>query len=470
MATTIAKLNIHLGATTAELAHGFSEGIRLTQAFAKNVTGVTSAGGGGGGGSSFASLLGLGGLPGKLAAIATAAATTVFSLAAVNESIHRMDSTAETAANLGATTEELTRLHYAAQLFGSSAEQVDQGLAKMDLKLGQARAGSESAAKAFTDLGLDVDKLANMAPGEAFAEIAGKIDALPTAADKAAAAFEVFGRGGQQLLGVLALGKDGLAQMAAESDFLGQTLSGEQSRAAGQAADALDRMMAAVTGIGNVIVGDFGDDIAFGIDMLTYFLVAIKNIITAAGEVQRGFKESFEFFTGISLQRTGDTEIPKNLAREFNKLAEAEKAATESTKGFEDELKHLADEGRRVTESVRTPLESYEARITQLNLLVTRGAISWETYQRATSKAVEELEKATSSQKTFNAAAAPQIGAVTRNSSAGFSAVFSAIAENQKLLEQAKQQVEQQKAANRRLEEIKRNTAKPAVRVKEVNI
>lgn len=467
MATTIAKLNIHLGTTTAGLQQGFTEGIRLTQAFDSKVKGI-----GGGGGGGLAGLLGIGGgLPGKLAAMATAAAATMFSVQGVQSAIQRMDATAEGAANLGTTTADLTRLHHAAQLAGSSAQGIDQGLAIMEKKLGQARAGSDEAGEAFEKLGLNVNKLANLDPTQAFGEIAEQIDRLPTAADKAAAAFAIFGRSGHQLLGVLNLGKDGLAAMAEESDSLGKTLSGEQAKSAEVAADSIDRFMAAVEGLGNVIVGEFGEEIAVLINFFTTLLQAAQQVVKAFGAII-DLVGAFEVVTGVDLlpKKNAEPKIDPAVASEFAKIGEEEQAAAAATKEFQNELKQMADEGKRVAESVRTPLESYQDRIAHLNLLVNRGAISWETYQRAAAQAAEELDKATTKQKDFNVAATTQIGAVTRFSTAGFSAVHSAVAESSRLEEQARRQVEEQKAANRRLEEIKRNTAKPAVRVKEVNL
>lgn len=81
-----------------------------------------------------------------------------------------------------------------------------------------------------------------------------------------------------------------------------------------------------------------------------------------------------------------------------NRLAE-EKAALEATTAAAKELADAEAERARAAQTVfeqtRTPMESYQARLVELNDLQDRGLISWETYGRAVEQAEAKMERAT---------------------------------------------------------------------------
>lgn len=59
------------------------------------------------------------------------------------------------------------------------------------------------------------------------------------------------------------------------------------------------------------------------------------------------------------------------------------------------EQQQTIEEGKRVFEETRTPLERYEAELAKLNDLLQRGAIDWNTYARALFQAQEKLDETT---------------------------------------------------------------------------
>lgn len=59
------------------------------------------------------------------------------------------------------------------------------------------------------------------------------------------------------------------------------------------------------------------------------------------------------------------------------------------------------EEGRKITEAVRTPLEVYGDTLERLNQLLLDGHIAHQTYERAVTEAQETLEKATKKQNKF---------------------------------------------------------------------
>lgn len=70
--------------------------------------------------------------------------------------------------------------------------------------------------------------------------------------------------------------------------------------------------------------------------------------------------------------------------------------------------KQLAEEGKRVWDDTRTPLEQYQLEIQRLNELVQAGAIDWDTYNRAVKQAQDELEGAKESTDNIASSLASQ--------------------------------------------------------------
>lgn len=86
-----------------------------------------------------------------------------------------------------------------------------------------------------------------------------------------------------------------------------------------------------------------------------------------------------------------------NLSQQLRELEAADKAATEA---LENENR-LKEEGRAVTESLRTEVEIYNDALRRLNELHDMGVISQETYTRGVEKAQKDFEAATEKNNEF---------------------------------------------------------------------
>jgi hypothetical protein len=80
-------------------------------------------------------------------------------------------------------------------------------------------------------------------------------------------------------------------------------------------------------------------------------------------------------------------------AKAAEKIAKADEA---KVKKEEDRIKSLADkmksEAKSLTESLRSPMQVYEAEITRFNEMLAAGAITWDEYGQAVRRARGELE------------------------------------------------------------------------------
>jgi hypothetical protein len=100
---------------------------------------------------------------------------------------------------LGMTYAELSGLKLAGDLAGVGIETIGAAMTKADVAMQKAAGGSKAANAAFATLGLSVDQLQGMSAADRFSAIAESISALPTSAERAAAAVALFGRSGAQL-------------------------------------------------------------------------------------------------------------------------------------------------------------------------------------------------------------------------------------------------------------------------------
>jgi hypothetical protein len=91
-----------------------------------------------------------------------------------------------------------------------------------------------------------------------------------------------------------------------------------------------------------------------------------------------------------------------DLTQQMENLTEATKRQDEAQKQWES----VVAKGAAITESVRTPLESYQETLGELNDALDLGVISQETYSRAHEKAQKSLDEATDKWTVFKDQAA----------------------------------------------------------------
>lgn len=212
---------------------------------------------------------------------AAAAAATAITAKLVSSEMKAIDATAKLAARVGATTEEITGLQHAAELTGSSAEQMGEGLNVLSKRLGEAAQGSGEAANALDALGLNVQELIDKRPGEQMRIIADAMQGLSSQAERNAVASDLFSRANQDLVNTLAEGREGLDRMKEEARELGLTFSNVDARQVEAANDALTRVSSALTGLSRRLTVE-----------LAPVIEAVANRFVAAAKDTGGFRDS----------------------------------------------------------------------------------------------------------------------------------------------------------------------------------
>ena len=186
-----------------------------------------------------------------------------------------IDQTAKVAQRTGIAVEALQGFQVAADLSG--VQNLEGALQKVSVVLGDAAAGSATAQKAFANIGLSVEDLLKLAPEDQFRAVAKAIGDIQNPAAQAAAAVDLFGRSGVELLPLFA---SNLEEIEAQAARLGIVLSQDQTAAVEAMNDALDLVSKTFDGI----IGQVTANLA--------------PVVTALAEEFLSFVESFNGFGG----------------------------------------------------------------------------------------------------------------------------------------------------------------------------
>jgi hypothetical protein len=209
-----------------------------------------------------------------------------------------IDQQSKLAARLGMTLGEFSGLALAGDLAGVSMETIAKAATKADIMFVKASQGSKVAQAAFAGLGLSVDQLGGLSASERFDAIAAAIAKLPTEAQRAAAAVQVFGKSGVDLLPLFSQGAEGIAQAREQAERLGLTLTNAQGQDVEAMNDAFTMAGKAIEGVVNQVVAYLSPAVKEVADTFTNLVGSVggANIGQAIGD---GILRGARFLAGI---------------------------------------------------------------------------------------------------------------------------------------------------------------------------
>lgn len=185
----------------------------------------------------------------KAAAAAIAVGTVM-----VSRQMKVLDSLGKTSDALKIQQERLQALQHVGELTGTSAEQLNTNLERMQRRLGNVARGQGPTKKALEDLGIEMQNLIDLPLDEQLVEVSKVLGNVENAATRASIANDIFGRDGVRMLKMLEQLKDeGLEPTVQELDKLGIALSRTDTAKVEAANDALFRVSEVISGIINKI-------------------------------------------------------------------------------------------------------------------------------------------------------------------------------------------------------------------------
>jgi len=232
---TIGKLAVQITADTSGLDSGLKSAEKSTADFSARMDSLAS---------SLKTIAPL--------AIAAGAAFAFNMARALADSADRLD---ELSQRIGVSVEDLTRLQWAAQMSGASADTLTMALQKLSLNMANSKDPANESAAAFKALGIDISNADGSMRSqlEVMNDVADAFAGFKDGANKTAIAVQLFGRSGAELIPMLNGGSQSIKALAAESDKLGNTLSTKTAKAAAEFNDHLDRMAARASSVAKAI-------------------------------------------------------------------------------------------------------------------------------------------------------------------------------------------------------------------------
>lgn len=221
-------------------------------------------------------------------------------VSSVNSSVDTLN---DFSARTGIGVEALQGYSLAAKLAGVDTEQFGAAVQKLAVNIGKATPG-DALDKSLRAINLSVQELRALAPEDQFSAIGNAISQLPTAADRAAAAVEIFGKQGAALAPLFREGAASLEELKAKAERLGIIVSETQVNNVADMNDAFDLVRATIEGIVGQVIGNLAPAVT---DVTNQFLQFVESWSGAQGEGGTGIANAItdvllrgaEYFAGI---------------------------------------------------------------------------------------------------------------------------------------------------------------------------
>lgn len=191
-----------------------------------------------------------------LAGTAMAGAATAAGLGLValtKASMENIDAVSKAASKLGIHTASLQAMAQVADEAGVSLNSLAGSMAKMQNNIASLRDGTAAQVEAFKRLSLGIDDLQNLGADDQFALIAERIALLQDPTEKTAAAMDIFGKSGTDLMAMFDGYAASLDNVNRYQRQFGIQVSDAMGKKVEAANDAMGRLTGTAAGLGNVL-------------------------------------------------------------------------------------------------------------------------------------------------------------------------------------------------------------------------
>lgn len=208
-----------------------------------------------------------------------------------------VDAMNDLAQRTGMGVEALQALQMAGRLSG--VDDVTGAVQKLAVAIGQAADSGNT--DAFTKLGINFAELQAMAPEEQFRAVQAAIAALPTPAERAAAAVAIFGKAGVELLPLM---NENLKEIEERMRRLGAVVGADQVEAIDEMNDSLAMVRAMFDGIIGQVVGNLAPIVTALSEELMALVESFNSASGSGGEgianvITEALLDIAEYFAGI---------------------------------------------------------------------------------------------------------------------------------------------------------------------------
>lgn len=153
----------------------------------------------------------------------------------------------EMSQRIGISVESLARLDKMAMLCGSTIEEFESAITRMQRSLEQAAQGGAQQTAALQRLGLSISSLKSLSPEQQFLTVAKAMGDVSDQAERVALTMTLFGRTGTTLLPFFNEGAEGIQNLEDRISSLGGVISSDAAAAFGELNDSLDILKSTMT-------------------------------------------------------------------------------------------------------------------------------------------------------------------------------------------------------------------------------
>jgi len=350
---TIASLNVNLGMNTAKFSAGAKKSTNDLKSLASSsnftaiASGITA------------------GVAASQAVISTASHYASALRDMVLEQVELVDAADELAQSLGTDVTQLSRLQFATEQTGGSAEALASSLQKMNVNLGKA-AGGGAAAKPIEKLGLNIQALLDLDPAKRFEEIAERIRGIDNDAEQAAAAQAIFGKSAAGIINTIRAGKTTLQSFQEQSDLIGNTISAIDAEKLGQIDNEMKKLEASMSGAARTLSTELAPAIIDNLNLATAAIVEARKQLeslrntSVADSTLSGLKVLNQLFNpvGIGELVTSAGELAERTSVTAENLKTVQTNAAGASKSFNDMLDN-ADDFEKLIDKLTADIEHF---------------------------------------------------------------------------------------------------------------
>jgi hypothetical protein len=213
------------------------------------------------------------------------------------------DSFNDLSARTGIGVEALQGYSLAAKLAGVDTAEFGAAVQRLGVTIGKATPG-DNLDKSLRAINLSVAQLRGLAPEQQISAIGEAISGLPTAADRAAAAVEIFGKQGAALAPLFREGAASIEELRDRAERLGIIVDETQLNNIGEMNDAFDLARATVEGIAGQVIGNLAPAVTAVVDQFLEFIEAFEGAEGTGGSgianaISKVLFEGAEFLAGV---------------------------------------------------------------------------------------------------------------------------------------------------------------------------
>lgn len=334
----------------------------------------------------------------------------------VREQFVEIDALGKSAGKIGIAADELAALRHAGEQFsGAQADQVDDAIKELRLRIAEAEmTGTGAAFDAMNQMGLNIGELAAMAPVEQFKAVAAAINESATAGERLFLAEEMMGDAGSVLMETLAKGPEELQEAFDWAQKFGLALSDAQVQGVETMNASLNKVALLFEGFANTIAVEIApaitviaNDLLKWIENSDGFGNSLQNLGLHMAALYGGSKDVLQILVGLAKFSLGQFdgvidvyegakyESTQQAIDEYLKQVEAAAAAAANsqvpapnTDAIKAETEKLKTEADKLSERFADPSTKLQETIDRIGQMGAEGLISDVVAMQATQEAL----------------------------------------------------------------------------------